>query len=399
MKSIQRRDFVIGSLTSLGSLIALNGRADAVLSAVLPLETNAVADVSAGLNALAYNVAVLGDTHYDAEPESVYHSHYDESNIHSKIQHAEFKRNGAMWRERCPKLLAASAALARQNKTDFILQLGDIIQGDCDHVPTHQKMLDDCIKMLKKPYPGDMPFLTVVGNHDFRGKGARKAYFDFAHPFMTAEIEKLTGEKLKKPLNYPILSFRKGPDLWILCDFEKANLNKICDIIDKDLAARHVFIVTHGPFTTYANTKTYRWRLGGGIRALESRQRLFDTLSKRRGIVLSGHTHSTTYYRFENSLGSFCEFTGNSVWTEKSPTDATPKNSTPEEYTPAERFLKRIRNKDDYYSEINFFKPSLKEYYETRAAGHYRLKVTENSVEMEFYPCDASEPGRVFKLK
>lgn len=399
MKSIQRRDFVIGSLTSLGSLIALNGRADAVLSAVLPLETNAVADVSAGLNALAYNVAVLGDTHYDAEPESVYHSHYDESNIHSKVQHAEFKRNGAMWRERCPKLLAASAALARQNKTDFILQLGDIIQGDCDHVPTHQKMLDDCIKMLKKPYPGDMPFLTVVGNHDFRGKGARKAYFDFAHPFMTAEIEKLTGEKLKKPLNYPILSFRKGPDLWILCDFEKANLNKICDIIDKDLAARHVFIVTHGPFTTYANTKTYRWRLGGGTRALKSRQRLFDTLSKRRGIVLSGHTHSTTYYRFENSLGSFCEFTGNSVWTEKSPTDATPKNSTPEEYTPAERILKRIRNKDDYYSEINFFKPSLKEYYETRAAGHYRLKVTENFVEMEFYPCDASEPGRVFKLK
>lgn len=399
MKSIQRRDFVIGSLTSLGSLIALNGRADAVLSAVLPLETNAVADVSAGLNALAYNVAVLGDTHYDAEPESVYHSHYDESNVHSKIQHAEFKRNGAMWRERCPKLLAASAVLARQNKTDFILQLGDIIQGDCDHVPTHQKMLDDCIKMLKKPYPGDMPFLTVVGNHDFRGKGARKAYFDFAYPFMTAEIEKLTGEKLKKPLNYPILSFRKGPDLWILCDFEKANLNKICDIIDKDLAARHVFIVTHGPFTTYANTKTYRWRLGGGTRALKSRQRLFDTLSKRRGIVLSGHTHSTTYYRFENSLGSFCEFTGNSVWTEKSPVDAIPKNSTPEEYTPAERFLKRIRNKDDYYSEINFFKPSLKEYYETRAAGHYRLKVTENSVEMEFYPCDASEPGRVFKLK
>lgn len=399
MKSIQRRDFVIGSLTSLGSFIALNGRADAVLSAVLPAETNAAVNASADLRALAYNVAVLGDTHYDTEPESVYHAHYDESNIHSKVQHAEFKRNGEMWRERCPRLLAASAALARQDKTDFILQLGDIIQGDCDHVPTHQKMLDDCIKMLKKPYPGDMPFLTVVGNHDFRGKGARKAYFDFAHPFMTAEIEKLTGEKLKKPVNYPIVSFRKGPDRWILCDFERAMLNKVCDIIDKDATARHIFIVTHGPFTTYANTKSYRWRLGGGTRALKSRQRLFDTLSKRRGIVLSGHTHSTTYYRFENSLGSFCEFTGNSVWTGKSPVDATPKNSTPEEYVPAERFLKAVKDKDDYFSEINFFKPSLKEYYETRAAGHYRLKVTENSVEMEFYPCDATTPGRVFKLK
>jgi hypothetical protein len=58
-----------------------------------------------------------------------------------------------------------------------------------------------------------------------------------------------------------------------------------------------------------------------------------------------------------------------------------------------------VRNKEDFHSEINFFKPSLKEYYETRAAGHYRLKVAENSVEMEFYLCDARTPDRVFKLK
>lgn len=394
MKNMQRRDFIIGSLTSLGSLAFLNGRCDTV-SPALDDEIKNASD----LNAVAYNVAVLGDTHYDTAPETVYHAHYDESNIHSKVQHAEFKRNGEMWRERCPRLLASSAALAHENKTDFILQLGDIIQGDCDHIPTHQKMLDDCIKMLKKPYPGDMPFLTVVGNHDFRGKGAIKAYFDFAHPFMTKEIEKLTGKKLENPVRYPILSFRKGPDLWILCHFEKANLNKICDIIDDDVDARHVFVVTHGPFTTYANTKSYRWRLGGSPRALKSRQRLFDTLSKRRGIVLSGHTHSTTYYRFENNLGSFCEFTGNSVWTEKSPLTATPNRSTPEQYIPAERFLNKIRNKEDFHSEINFFKPSLKEYYETRAAGHYRLKVAENSVEMEFYLCDSRTPDRVFKLK
>lgn len=394
MKNIERRDFIIGSLTSLGSLAFLNGRCDTISSALVD-EIKKASD----LNSVAYNVAVLGDTHYDTAPETVYHAHYDESNIHAKIQHAEFRRNGEMWRERCPRLLASSAALAHENKTDFILQLGDIIQGDCDHIPTHQKMLDDCIKMLKKPYPDNMPFLTVVGNHDFRGKGARKAYFDFAHPFMAKEIEKLTGEKLNKQLSYPIISFRKGPDIWIFCDFEKANLNKICDIIDADSTARHVFIVTHGPFTTYANTKSYRWRLGGSPRALKSRQRLFDTLSKRRGIVLSGHTHSTTYYRFENSLGSFCEFTGNSVWTERSPLTATPNSSTPEQYVPAERFLEKMRNKEDFHSEINFFKPSLKEYYETRAAGHYRLKVTENSVEMEFYLCDSRTPDRVFKLK
>lgn len=119
-----------------------------------------------------YSVAVLGDTHFDAEPESVYHAHYDESNRWAAVQHAEFRRNGEMWRGRCRDLLAASARLAHERPTQMILQTGDLVQGDCDHAPTHRKMLDDCIRMLRAPYPKGLPFLTVVGNHDFRGKGA-----------------------------------------------------------------------------------------------------------------------------------------------------------------------------------------------------------------------------------
>ena len=60
--------------------------------------------VFGGAEADGYSVAILGDTHYDAEPESVYHSHYDESNKWAKIQHEEFRRNGEMWRTRCPQL-------------------------------------------------------------------------------------------------------------------------------------------------------------------------------------------------------------------------------------------------------------------------------------------------------
>ena len=84
----------------------------------------AVAAVTMGIGALrgaTYSVAILGDTHYDAEPESVYHSNYDESNEWAKVQHAEFRRNGEMWRGRCRDLLAASARLAREKPTDFVL--------------------------------------------------------------------------------------------------------------------------------------------------------------------------------------------------------------------------------------------------------------------------------------
>ena len=253
----------------------------------------------------AYSVAVLGDTHFDAEPESVYHSHYDESNKWAKIQHAEFLRNGEMWRERCPRMVAASAALARSLDTRFVLQLGDIIQGDCDDVPTHKKMLDDCIKMLREPYPANLPFLTVVGNHDFRGKGAWDAYFQFAEPFMSREIG--------KTVKYPAFSFRQGKDLWVFCNFETKDLNPIADLIDADPAARRVFLVTHGPFTTFDTAGSYRWRLGGRKHCEASRPRLYETLSRRHAIVLSGHTHTTCFYRHENRFGGFSEFTVNSV--------------------------------------------------------------------------------------
>ena len=129
MKSITRLEFLIGSAAATAGCKMFNFSSEGD----------------------SYSAAVLGDTHYDADPISVYHSHYDNSNPWAKIQNAEFVRNANMWKDRCPKLLNASASLAHREKTDFILQLGDIIQGDCDHVPTHKKMLDDCIKYLRGP--------------------------------------------------------------------------------------------------------------------------------------------------------------------------------------------------------------------------------------------------------
>ncbi len=94
---------------------------------------------------------------------------------------------------------------------------------------THKKMLDDCTKLLRKPYPAGLPFLTVVGNHDFRGKESEA-----------------------------------------------------------------------------------------------SRPRLYETLSRRRAIVLSGHTHTTDFYRHENRFGGFSEFIVNSVWAKPEQATAEP---------------------------------------------------------------------------
>ena len=338
----------------------------------------------------SYSVAILGDTHYDAEPESVYHSHYDESNRWAKIQHAEFRRNGEMWRTRCPRLLAASAELAKAKETRFVLQLGDIIQGDCDDVPTHKKMLDDCIKLLRAPYPAGLPFLSVVGNHDFRGKGARPAYFEFAEPFLSKE--------LGKPVKYPAFSFRQGDDLWVFCDFEMKTLDPISDLIDADPNARYVFLVTHGPFTPHEAGRSFRWRLGGRAECEVSRPRLYEVLSRRGAIVLSGHTHTTNFYRHENGFGGFTEFTANSVWAKPELATAEPICDVAANYGSIgfSRFEEGVLA--DFKKEIAFFKSGVKEYFYNNAAGHYRLDVADDAVTMSFYPGDARQCARTFRL-
>ena len=338
----------------------------------------------------SYSVSILGDTHFDAEPESVYHSHYDESNKWAKVQHEEFRRNGEMWRARCRELLASSARLAHEQETRFILQLGDIIQGDCDDVPTHKKMLDDCIKMLRAPYPDDLPFLTVVGNHDFRGKGAKEAYFQFAEPFMSREI----GKEVK----YPAFAFRQGKDLWVFCHFETTDLNPIADLIDADPAARRVFLVTHGPFTTFECGGSYRWRLGGRKECEASRPRLYETLSRRHAIVLSGHTHTTNFYLHANKFGGFSEFTANSVWAKPELATGAAIQDKAADY--GKLGLARIPSdkRADFTRELDFFRPGLKEYFYNDGAGHYRLDVSDNAVTMAFYPGAATEPARTFRL-
>lgn len=64
----------------------------------------------------SYNMIVLGDTHFDTEPASVYHSNYDEpTEWLNRVQRAEFARNGEMWRDRCPRLLKRAACLVDDN--------------------------------------------------------------------------------------------------------------------------------------------------------------------------------------------------------------------------------------------------------------------------------------------
>ena len=338
----------------------------------------------------AYSVAILGDTHYDAEPESVYHSHYDESNRWAEIQHREFRRNGEMWRGRCRELLAASARLAREKPTAFVLQLGDIIQGDCDDVPTHRRMLDDCIRMLCAPYPEGLPFLTVMGNHDIRGKGAHRAYFEFAE----AHLSKQLGQTVK----YPVVSFRWGADLWVLCDFENRDLTPLIAAIESVPDARHTFVVTHGPFTP-SECDYSAWRLAGSRKCDALRLKLYEILSRRHAIVLSGHTHETAWFRHENEFGGFAEFTANSVWKAPELATAEPVGEGAAAYGKWAAATLTEAQKAEFNAAAAAFRPGLKDYYMSLGAGHARLNVSETDVTVDYYPGATNVPARTFRMR
>ena len=122
-----------------------------------------------------YSIVLLGDTHFDTEPASVYHADYNEPvEWLNRVQRAEFARNGEMWRERCPLLLKRAAQLIGSD-TKMVFQLGDLIQGDCGNPEVHKKMLEDVMNRFKSELHG-LPFVTVTGNHDIRGTNAKEAY-------------------------------------------------------------------------------------------------------------------------------------------------------------------------------------------------------------------------------
>ena len=123
-------------------------------------------------NEKEYSIVILGDTHYDTEPASVYHSNYNEKvEWLNRVQRAEFARNGEMWRERCPRMVRRASRLITPD-TKMVFQMGDLVQGDCGNGEVHQKMLSDAIDLFKKEL-GGLPFAVVVGNHDIRGVDAK----------------------------------------------------------------------------------------------------------------------------------------------------------------------------------------------------------------------------------
>lgn len=334
-----------------------------------------------------YTVPLVGDTHFDGPLFETYHAHYAEPDPNEDKWHRqEIARDIDMWRERCPSLLKSSAAQL-DGSEPFVLHLGDLVQGDCYDAESHVRMLADATDLLKGHYRS-LPFVTVVGNHDIR-TGAAAAY----KSYMTARLTRELGTTVADTT----FSFRHGNDAFVVVDCNSPNLDAILGLIEAASGARHLFLLTHGPFVA-PDAASYRWGLFLAKGKEQKHAALQTALAKRKAIVLCGHTHKVDFKRVKTADGEFTQFTANSVWAPSELADPVPFHTKVSEYgTNARASLSgdALAAYDAYMDEQ---RAMLTDYWFAKACGHFRLRVTDSIVAVAFYRFDARRPCKCWQL-
>ena len=344
----------------------------------------------------SYSVSLLGDTHFDSTDTKKYHAEYltDTTEIRYKLHLKEHVRNADMWADRMPRLLKASAACVRPD-TAFTLQLGDLVQGDCGNPAIHKQMLRDMVVLVKNTY-GNLPFVTVVGNHDIRGTGALEIY--------DKTMPRVMAHQLKVPVEQTTFAFRQGPDAYIVVDFNapRPDVGLLKRLLAESADARYVFVVTHGPAIPSC---AGRWFLLGGPEYDEARREIRSLMAARNAIVLAGHTHCLEYYHCVFPEGRITQLVVNSVWTKEDAAKIVVRDEGAAAYgTRATETKKRHgrtvpeKDREGLLKLADEYRPFVKDYLFANAAGHCRLEVSDAGVEAQFFGGDAQTPSRTFVL-
>ena len=344
-----------------------------------------------------YSVVILGDTHYDAPDPDKYHADYTDPNPTREANHRkEFVRNADMWDVRCPALVNRAARLV-DDDTRFVLQMGDLIQGDTATAAAHTAFLADTFDLLKQGVAPNLPFVTVAGNHDLRGNDdavATRAYADY----MPARLSK----ELRKEITDTNFLFNVGDDAYIVLNFTHPDVAKIEQLIREADGARHTFVVVHSPVFPYDSASYWWWILLGSRddKRAEERRHVRRLLASRQAVVLCGHTHKTELLDWYGDGGRITQMTMSSVWAKESQGAWTEKVSSPDGY--GSQMLKshpELGEPGPVQDLFNEYRPGVQRYSWADAAGSYKLLVSPKEVFVDFYAGDSELLSHRFQLR
>jgi len=343
----------------------------------------------------AYSVSVLGDMHYDAFPREKFHAKalklWEEKGWKHPGRLKEFDRNAKMWQGVCQRILAASSSVRRPDAA-FMLQLGDLVQGDCEDNELHMQMLKEATDMLERAYPG-LPILSLCGNHDIRQGhndwGAAKPYAERMIPYDSKQLAAFAPAGFKSTT----FGFRRGKDLWIILDF---NFGKRDAAIVKQLLAdnpdvRYTFVATHGPVLPMSVWHK-RWFYLGRPSEDALRREMRALFAAREAIVLAGHVHSLELKDWYGDGGRITEMVLNTCAFKS---DGTPFPSEP-------RVLSEDASTYGDWGEKELYdeyRSGIRRYYVSSAVGHHILHVADDGVTLDYFGHDALTPTKSFVLR
>lgn len=268
----------------------------------------------------SYNIAFLGDIHYDSND---LHNFEIYKQFNPKVPFAQgvlnkdglyswrsqtlwaieslghdtaaIPKNVKMWKEDTPKLLDNAAKTAKKYNTRYLFQLGDIIQGDAGRYDLHKKMLQGGFDALTSRF--DCPVLVNLGNHDLRGPGGMQSWKEIIEASYDRNVK---AAERKNSCFY----FMLEKDIYFFYDL----LNPDLDMLEKavNTPSRYFFFISHVPVIPAEAGKMKNI-------VTDDTEKLTSLLLKRNAIVLSGHTHGVALYRYTKEENSITQFIINST--------------------------------------------------------------------------------------
>ncbi|MBP5531546.1 MAG: metallophosphoesterase [Lentisphaeria bacterium] len=251
----------------------------------------------------SYKVLVMGDAHFDS-------GEFHKAPPSTDGRKGERNRNLKMWRSKSPALFSAAGKRASAEQAAFAVQLGDMVQGDCDDAKLQGEMIRSGFAAIKKNFP-DIPLLIVKGNHDIRvvGRGKNNAAANAVLlPIISAEL----GRKVTKNSCY---AFLRGRDLFIAVDGfipAKEMTAFVKKTLDRHPDTRYVFFMTHLPLMP-ASTGAPLWLVPGW-------DDIAGMLEKRNTLILAAHTHAPSLATRKTARGKLTQLIVSSMgntWSSK----------------------------------------------------------------------------------
>ncbi|MBO5900067.1 MAG: metallophosphoesterase [Lentisphaeria bacterium] len=233
---------------------------------------------AAVLCASEYKFTALGDTHYDG-------AQYHTSPPAKSYQKRERQRNYSMWSDGRSDAVLAAAAKKTTPEMRFVVQLGDLTQGDCDTSGLFEKMFADAFAKIKSHFP-DNKLLIVKGNHDVRQLNVEGKSNGPAAKALLPLIAKELGRKSIAG-NYMVM---QDKDLHLFLDnyvAPQVTVNFVKECLKDNPDTRYLFLYMHYPLL-FSSPSNHPYITG-------DYKELTPLLAARNVIVFCGHTHMNTF--------------------------------------------------------------------------------------------------------